>query len=105
MIDLIEANGALTFSVRVTPRASRSEIVGAHDGSLKVKLRSPPVDGAANAELIKLFAKQFGVSKSDIAIVSGETSKNKRITISDLSVSRFSEVTGCEPARLAGRSD
>lgn len=75
------------------PRASRSEIVGEHDGSLKVKLASPPVDGAANAELIKLFAKKFGVSKSDIEIVSGETSKNKRIKINNLSKSKFDEVT------------
>ncbi|MEQ1644285.1 MAG: DUF167 domain-containing protein [Pyrinomonadaceae bacterium] len=93
MIELVETTNAVTFSVRVIPRASRSEIVGEHDGSLKVKLASPPVDGAANAELIKLFAKKFGVSKSDIEIVSGETSKNKRIKIINLSKSMFEEVT------------
>lgn len=93
MIELNETLNGLTFSVRVIPRASRSEIVGEHDGSLKVKLASPPVDGAANAELIKLFAKKFGVSKSDIEIVSGETSKNKRIKINNLSKSKFDEVT------------
>ena len=46
--------------------SSRSEIVGEIDGALKVKLASPPVGGAANAELIKLFAKKFGVAKRDI---------------------------------------
>lgn len=79
--------------MRVIPRASRSEIVGEHDGSLKVKLASPPVDGAANAELIKLFAKKFDVSRGDVEIVSGETSKNKRIKINNLSKSKFDEVT------------
>lgn len=93
MIDLIQTGDSLAFAVRVIPRASRSEIVGEHDGALKVKLASPPVDGAANAELIKLFAKKFDVSKSDIEIVSGETSKNKRIKINNLSKSKFDEVT------------
>ncbi len=93
MIEVIEKPDSLTFSVRVIPRASRSEIVGEHDGSLKVRLASPPVDGAANAELIKLFAKKFGVSKSDVEILSGETSKNKRIKIINLSKSKFDEVT------------
>ena len=93
MIEIVETTNAVTFSVRVIPRASRSEIVGEHDAALKVKLASPPVDGAANAELIKLFAKKFGVSKSDIEIISGETSKNKRIKINNLSKSKFEEVT------------
>lgn len=93
MIELLETTNAVTFSIRAIPRASRSEIVGEHDGALKVKLASPPVDGAANAELIRLFAKKFGVSKSDIEIVSGETSKNKRIKINNLSKSKFDEVT------------
>lgn len=92
-MDLIETTDSLTFPVRVIPRASRSEVVGEHDGSLKVKLKSPPVDGAANAELIRLFAKRFRVSKTDIEILSGETSKNKRIKINNLSRLRFDEVT------------
>ncbi len=93
MIEITETTNAVSFSIRVIPRASRSEIVGEHDGALKVKLASPPVDGAANAELIKLLAKKFGVSKNDIEIVSGETSKNKRIKINNLSKSKFVEVT------------
>jgi uncharacterized protein (TIGR00251 family) len=93
LIEITETTNAVSFSIRVIPRASRSEIVGEHDGALKVKLASPPVDGAANAELIKLLAKKFGVSKNDIEIVSGETSKNKRIKINNLSKSKFVEVT------------
>jgi len=81
------------LNVRVIPRASRSEIVGIENNVLKVRLTSPPVDGAANAELIKLLAKKFDVAKSDIAIASGETSRNKRIRINNLSQSRLDEVT------------
>ncbi len=54
----------MIFDVRVVPRASKSEIVGEHDGALKVRIASPPVDGAANEELIKVLSKKFGVPKS-----------------------------------------
>jgi uncharacterized protein len=77
----VSANEIL-ISVRVVPRASRSEIVGLVDGVLKIRIAAPPVDGAANAELVKVLAKAFGVSKSSVGILSGETSKTKRIRIS-----------------------
>lgn len=92
-MDVVENNGSITFSVRVNARSSQSEIVGEHDGSLKIRLAAPPVDGAANIELIKLLARKFKVSKSEITIVAGETSKNKRIKITNLSESKFREVT------------
>jgi uncharacterized protein len=91
-MNLTEKDGAVVFDVRVVPRASKSEIVGEHDGALKVRIASPPVDGAANTELIRLLAKKFGVSKSDIEIVGGSTSKNKRIKIENLSQSKLEEV-------------
>jgi uncharacterized protein (TIGR00251 family) len=72
----------IQFTVRVVPRSSRSEIVGEHDGALRVRLASPPVDGAANDELVKLLAKEFGVAKSAVEITSGHTSKTKRIRVS-----------------------
>jgi uncharacterized protein (TIGR00251 family) len=81
----------LTISIRVIPRASRSEIVGMVEGTLKVRIAAPPVDGAANSEIIKLFSKTFGIAKSDIAIISGETSRNKRIKFANLSQSKFDE--------------
>ena len=80
-MEIVEKNGTVTFAVRAVPRASKSEIVGEHDGALKVRIASPPVDGAANAELIKLFAKVFKVSKSDVEIAAGQTSKAKHIRI------------------------
>lgn len=75
----------LTITVRVIPRASRSEVVGEHDDALKVKLASPPVDGAANEELIKLLAKTFAVSKNSVEIVAGHTSKTKTVRIAGVS--------------------
>jgi len=94
LIDVTETDGGVTFKVCVVPRSSKSEIVGEHYRSLKIKLKAPPVDGAANAELIKVLAKYFGVSKADVRIVGGETSKNKRIKIDNLSQSEFERRIG-----------
>ena len=92
MINYSENSGAIIFTVRVVPRASKSEIVGEHGGALKVRIASPPVDGAANAELIKVFAKFFDVSRSQIEIVGGQTSKTKQIKIINLSAEKFLQV-------------
>ena len=94
MINYTEKDGAIFFGVRVVPRASKSEVVGEHDGALKARIASPPVDGAANAELIKLLSKVFGVSKSEVEIVSGLTSKQKQIKISNLASEKFLQVAG-----------
>ncbi|MBS1797194.1 MAG: YggU family protein [Acidobacteria bacterium] len=94
MLNLTEKNGSIFFGVRVVPRASKSEIVGEHDGALKIRIASPPVDGAANAELVKLLAKTFGVPKSDVEIVSGQTSKSKQIKIDNLSAENFLQSAG-----------
>jgi len=83
LITFTEKDGNLIFTARVVPRASKSEIVGELDGALKIRIAAPPVDGAANAELIKLLAKTFEVSKSEIEITSGQTSKTKQIKISN----------------------
>ena len=94
MINFTEKNGAIVFNVRVVPRASKSEIVGEHDGALKVRITSPPVDGAANAELVKLLSKTFDVSKSEVEILAGQTSKTKQIKIANLTAEKFLEFAG-----------
>jgi uncharacterized protein (TIGR00251 family) len=55
VIQFTEKDGAFVFAVRVIPKSSKSEIVGEIDGALKVKINAPPIDGAANAELIKFW--------------------------------------------------
>jgi uncharacterized protein (TIGR00251 family) len=71
----------VVFKVQVVPRSSRSEVVGAHNGSLRIKIAAPPVDGAANEELIRVLAKTFNISRSAVTIVSGHTGKVKQISI------------------------
>ena len=73
--------GAITFEVRVAPRASRNRIVGTKEGVLKVALTAPPVDGAANEALRKLLAKALGVPKTAIEIVRGERGRTKLLRV------------------------
>jgi uncharacterized protein (TIGR00251 family) len=81
MINYSKKDGTLTFQVRVVPRASTSEIVGEHDGAVRVRIAAPPVDGAANEELIRLLARKLGVSRSAISITGGHTSKLKQLSV------------------------
>lgn len=67
--------------VKVKPNAKQQRIQMAEDGSFLVHLKSPPVDGKANAELIQLLAKEFNVAKSSIQIKSGLLAKLKRVEI------------------------
>ena len=74
-------NDELVLLVRVQPRASRDQIVGVEADRLKVRITAAPVDGQANAQLLKLLAKAFGVAKSAIIIETGETARDKRVRI------------------------
>ena len=69
------------IDVRVIPRAGKSEIAGERDGALLVRLNAPPVDGAANDELIEVLAKAWKIPKRSIEIVSGLRSRSKKIRI------------------------
>jgi len=73
------------LSVKVTPNAGRSEITGFTEGVLQVKIAAPPVKGKANKELIDFLGKSLGVSKTSIAIVGGQTSRNKVIAVAGMS--------------------
>ena len=85
MIRVTETAQGFTFNVRVVPRASRSEIAGEFDGALRVRLAAPPVDGAANRQLIKLLAKELKVPQNAVEIVAGSASKSKTVRIGNVS--------------------
>ncbi|MBD2691602.1 DUF167 domain-containing protein [Anabaena catenula] len=71
-------------TVKVKPNSKQQKIVEQEDGSLIVNLKSPPVDGKANEELIKLLAEKFDVPKSYIRIKSGLSSRQKLVEIDDV---------------------
>lgn len=73
--------------VRVTPRASRNEIVEIlSDQTVKIRLTAPPVEGKANEELIKFLSDVLGVPKTSMEIVAGATGRDKLVSIMDMPV-------------------
>jgi len=80
------------LAVRITPRASKNrilEVLG--DGTVKIQLTAPPVDGEANAKLIDFLADVLDVAKSRIEIVAGATGRNKLIAVTGLGAAALHE--------------
>lgn len=81
----INSNQGARITVRVSPKAARSEVVGFAGEVLRVKVAAPPVKGKANKELVALLSRVLGVEKSRISIATGETSRNKAVAVNGLS--------------------
>lgn len=71
----------LELTLHVQPKASRDQFCGLHGDAIKLAITAPPVDGKANAHIVKLLATWFGVSKSAVELVRGDTSRQKTIRI------------------------
>ena len=69
------------MNLRVQPRASKDEFVAPHGDHYKVRITAPPVEGKANAHLIKFLAKSFGVSRAQVTLETGESARNKGVRI------------------------
>ncbi len=74
---LTAVSGGVEIAVHAQPRASRSRVVGEHDGRLKIQLAAPPVDGLANEALTRLVADLLGVPKRQVEVVAGQTGRRK----------------------------
>ena len=72
--------------IKAVPRASRSEVAGIHGNEVRIRLAAPPVDGAANEELIRFLADALSVRRTAIRLVSGQTSRSKVITIAGVAL-------------------
>ncbi len=78
----IRADGdGVILCLHVQPGARKTEIAGLHGEALKIRLAAPPVDGKANASLIEFLARQLGVAKSAVELLSGATSRAKRVRV------------------------
>jgi uncharacterized protein (TIGR00251 family) len=91
---LQEKENGVVVQIYVIPNAKKTEIIGQYGESLKVKISSPPVDGAANREIKKFFSKIFNLNKSKVEILHGEKSKNKKILLKDITKSTIEKVLG-----------
>lgn len=68
-------------SIRLQPRARREEVVGERGGAIVIRVTAPPVDGKANAALCAFIAKAAGVSASRVAVVRGQTARDKVVRV------------------------
>jgi len=71
----------LCLRLHLQPRAASDGVTGLHGGRIRLRLKAPAVDGKANASLLKFLAHEFGVRRSDITLLRGETSRSKDICI------------------------
>jgi uncharacterized protein (TIGR00251 family) len=76
-----ESNGAVTVAVKVVPRASKNQIAGIEGDAIKIRLNAPPVEGKANDALIDFLANVLGVRRTQIEIVTGQTSRHKIVRV------------------------
>lgn len=86
----------MKIKIYVQPRASRSEIVGMHGDALKIRLAAPPVDGAANDELVRFIAKTLGTTMSNVRISAGARSRTKTVEISNVEEAIVAQKLKCK---------
>ena len=82
---LVEKDGAVRFEVHAKPRAKKSKLVGERGDAVEIALAAPPVDGAANEELVRIVAKVLAVPRRDVELVRGDTSRAKLVAVRGLS--------------------
>jgi uncharacterized protein (TIGR00251 family) len=86
-MSMIETDGdGISIRIRVIPRARRTELAGVRSGELLVRLNAPPVDGAANEELVTFLAALLGVPRRSVTVVSGARSRHKRVRVEAINV-------------------
>jgi uncharacterized protein len=98
MIEITERAGAVSFAVRVSPRASRDAIEGEHNGALKIRLTAPPIEDRANLALRRLLAEQLNLPLSAVRILAGEKSRTKRISIAGVSRAQIAALFAGPPS-------
>jgi len=86
---LKSADGGVILSCHVQPNASRTAVSGMYGTELKIALKSPPVDGKANKELCRFLTNTFALSSSSAEVISGQTSRKKRVFLRGISADRF----------------
>jgi uncharacterized protein len=81
MLSMVDHPAGVSFNVHVQPNSSRNRIAGLHGDALKLTLTAPPVEGAANAMCVRFLAESLQVPRSAVEILSGQSSRRKRIRV------------------------
>lgn len=89
---MIEATkGGVRLHLFIQPKSSRNEVVGPHNGEIKIKLTAPPVDGKANECLIEFLSDLFDIPKRDVHLIKGETGRHKVVKLTGLDAEKIRE--------------
>ena len=94
---ITSSKDGVLIDVRVIPRAGRAGIAGTRNGALLVRLNAPPVDGAANEELIEVLADALRVPRRNVTLIAGERSRSKRIRVLGVTVEHVNRVLAQPP--------
>ena len=86
---LRETENGLEVPLHVQPRARKSEVVGFHNGAVKLKIAAPPVDDAANRAVVDYFSTMLAIPKAQLRIVSGAKSRDKLLRVEKISINEF----------------
>lgn len=84
MLDIKEDSSGTSLKIRVQPRASKNQVSGVMNGALKIRIKAPPVDGAANKACCAFIAELLGVVKGQVAVTQGHTGRNKTLRVDGL---------------------
>lgn len=88
----VNANQQISLDLYVQPKSSRTQIVGLHDGSIKLAITAPPVEGKANGQVTAFFAKLFKIPKSALTLLSGHQSRHKRLGVTAISQDEIRQI-------------
>ncbi len=94
MNPITAAAGGVRLTIHVQPRASRTEVVGLHGDAVKLRIAAPPVDGAANEEVVRFLAEVFHLPRRQVAITEGFMSRRKVIDATGISVTQATAALG-----------
>ncbi len=104
--NITDARHGAALTVRIVPKANRTEIVGIEeDGTLKIRLMAPPIAGQANEELIAFLADFLGVSPADVEIVAGLDSRKKLISVMNVRAEEVERLIAERVPRLSSSND
>lgn len=98
MNPLESVEGGIRLRLRIQPRASRTEVVGLHGDAIRIRLSAPPVDGAANEELVRFLAGLFGVPGRAVEITAGHSGRTKTVRVLGVDRAMAAAALGLAPS-------
>jgi uncharacterized protein (TIGR00251 family) len=88
MNPVVPIQGGVRLQLHIQPRAARTEFAGRFGDALKLRIKSPPVDGSANDELVRFLAERLGIPRARVELVAGHTGRRKTVRVGGVTVAQ-----------------